>query len=261
MKGPRVHAGFLKQETGQDMAVSVDRDGTSNRILMDLSDEDYVLLNGHLSRVDLPLRRKLELSNRHIEHVYFMESGFASVVANGSGDDAIEVALIGREGVTGVPVIMGADRWPNETFIQSAAIAKRIPAETLADVIKQSETLHQTLLTYCHTFLVQISQTALSNGRGKIEQRLARWLCMAHDRSDGNELGLTHEFLALTLGVRRPGVTLALEQLARDGLIRLKRGRITIANRRLLELRTNGAYGRAEIEFDRLFSNGAERSR
>lgn len=240
------------------MAASVDRDGTSNRILLGASDEDYGLLKGHLSRVDLPMRRKLELSNRQIEHVYFMESGFASVVANGSGDEAIEIGLIGREGVTGVPVIMGADRWPNETFIQSAGIAQRIPVSEFVDAIKQSETLHQGLLTYCHTFLVQISQTALANGRSKIEQRLARWLCMAHDRSDGNDLNLTHEFLALTLGVRRPGVTLALEQLANDGMIQMKRSRITIANRRLLELRTNGAYGRAEIEFDRLFSNGSD---
>jgi CRP-like cAMP-binding protein len=242
------------------MAAIVDRDGTSNRILLGVSDEDYGLLKGHLSRVDLPMRRKLELSNRHIDHVYFMESGFASVIANGSGDEAIEIGLIGREGVTGVPVIMGADRWPNETFIQSAGIAKRIPVSEFVDAIKQSETLHQGLLTYCHTFLVQISQTALANGRSKIEQRLARWLCMAHDRSDGNELHLTHEFLALTLGVRRPGVTLALEQLANDGMIQMKRSRITIANRRLLELRTNGAYGRAEIEFERLFSNGTDHS-
>jgi CRP-like cAMP-binding protein len=243
------------------MAASVDRDGTNNRILLSLSDEDHGLLSGHLTRVDLPVRRKLELSNRHIEHLYFMENGFASVIANAGGGEAIEIGLIGREGVTGVPVIMGADRWPNETFMQSAGVAKRMTTATLIVVIKQSATLHQVLLTYCHTFLVQVGQTALANGRGKIEQRLARWLCMAHDRSEGDELGLTHEFLALTLGVRRPGVTLALEQLARDDLIQLKRGRITILDRRLLEQRTNGAYGRAEIEFDRLFNNDRERGR
>lgn len=235
------------------MGIALDRHSTNNRVLLELSDADYGLLSGHLSAVDLPARRKLELSNRRIEHAYFPESGFASVIASGGSEGAIEVALIGREGLTGIPVVLGSDRWPHETLVQSAGVAKRVAADTLVELMRESETLRQTLLTYCHAFFVQMGQTALANGRSRIQQRLARWLCMAHDRSVGDDLDLTHEFLALTLGVRRPGVTIALEQLADEGLIQIKRGRITIVDRRQLEQRTNGAYGRAEVEFERLF--------
>src|SRR6185436_5408007 len=154
------------------MPLNTDRD-TSNRILMALSDDDFGALSSRLSPVDLPARRKLELSNRHIDHLYFMESGIASVVANGVGDRGIEIALIGREGVTGVPVIMGSDRWANESCIQAAGAAPRIATQDFTDVIKQSETLRASLLNYCQTFLIQISQTAVANGRRKIEQRLA----------------------------------------------------------------------------------------
>lgn len=230
-----------------------DRD-TGNRILKRLSEEDFGLLGAHLSTVELPARRKLEIANRRIEHIYFFESGIASVVANGVGDHGMEIALIGREGVTGVPVIMKSDRSPNETFMQSAGSARRISISDLEGALAQSETLHASLLSYCQAFLIQVSQTAVANGRSKIEQRLARWLCMAHDRIDGNELTITHDSLALTLGVRRPGVTMALDNLAQDGVIRVHRGRITIVDRGLLESRTDGAYGRTEVEHARLLA-------
>jgi CRP-like cAMP-binding protein len=244
-------------QLGSSVLTGMNRD-TSNRILLNLSDDDFGLLSSRMIEVDLPARRKLEISNRHIEHVYFMESGIASVVANGVGDRGIEIALIGREGATGIPVIMGADRWPNDTFMQSAGAGRRIATSDLEDSLKQSSTLHSSLLNYCQAFMVQVSQTAVANGRAKIEQRLARWLCMAHDRLDGNELNLTHDFLALTLGVRRPGVTLALDQLQRDGIITVRRGRITIVNRGLLERRTNGAYGRSEVELARLLKPNSQ---
>jgi CRP-like cAMP-binding protein len=233
------------------MASHANRD-TNNRVLLNLSDDDFGMLNSRLIEVDLPARRKLEVSNRHIEHAYFMESGIASVVANGLGDRGIEIALIGREGLTGVPVIMGSDRWPHETFMQSPGVGRRIGTSELSEVMRQSPTLRESLLGFCQAFMIQISQTAVSNGRSKIEQRLARWLCMAHDRIDGNELNLTHDFLALTLGVRRPGVTLALDQFAREGVITARRGRIVVVNRGALERRTNGSYGRSEIELARL---------
>src|SRR6185436_8729951 len=138
------------------MPLNTDRD-TSNRILMALSDDDFGALSSRLSPVDLPARRKLEMSNRHIDHLYFMESGIASVVANGVGDRGIEIALIGREGVTGVPVIMGSDRWPNETLMQSAGVARRISTPDLEYVLKQSETLRAAMLTYCQAFVVQVT--------------------------------------------------------------------------------------------------------
>jgi CRP-like cAMP-binding protein len=213
---------------------------SSNHILSRLSRADYRLLEPHLEAIDLPVRRQLEERNKRVEHVYFPESGFASVVANGERN--IEVGIIGREGMSGLSVVLGSDDRPaNETFIQSAGNGQRIAAGALRDAIGASVSLHQVMLRYAHTFLVQTSQTALANGRSKIEERLARWLLMAADRVEG-ELALTHEFLAIMLGVRRSGVTTALQELERSALIAHRRGFVTILDREGLEEQSNGTY-------------------
>ncbi|HJT15137.1 MAG TPA: Crp/Fnr family transcriptional regulator [Dongiaceae bacterium] len=224
-----------------------------NRILSRLSAEDFALLEPHLTAVDLPLRRQLEVSRRPIEHVYFPDSGIVSVVANGDKKRNIEVGLIGREGMTGLAVVMGTDRSPHQTFVQSAGQGRRIPSDDLREAIHQSRPLHQKFLLYAHAFLLQTGYTAMANGRSKIEERLARWILMAHDRTDGDTLALTHEFLSIMLGVRRPGVTHAVNLLERIGLIHASRGTITVVDREGLEESSNGAYGTPESEFNRLF--------
>src|SRR5207249_161443 len=108
--------------------------------------------------------------------------------------------------------------------------------------IDSSVALHRMLLRYAHRFLIQTTQTALANGRSKIEERLARWLLMANDRVDGEKLTLTHEFLATMLGTARPGVTIAIQELERAGLIAHKRGVISILDRDALEKHSNGSY-------------------
>jgi CRP-like cAMP-binding protein len=210
------------------------------------------VLRLHLEAVDLPVRKQLEARNKPIETVYFIEHGFASVVANGTGR-SIEVGLIGREGMTGLAVIMGSDRSPHETFMQAGGDGQRIPADKLRQILQEYPALHRSLLRYGHAFVVQTAQTALANGRSKVEERLARWLLMANDRLDGDRVPLTHEFLAIMLGVRRPGVTLALNVLEKRGLIQAKRGTIAIVDRARLRKVSNGAYGAAEAEFNRLF--------
>ncbi|MGP0090306.1 MAG: Crp/Fnr family transcriptional regulator [Xanthobacteraceae bacterium] len=150
-------------------------------------------------------------------------------------------------------VIMGTDRSPNETFMQGAGAGQRITADKLRQGMEQSGTLRRALLHYGHTFVIQAMHTAMANGRGRIQERLARWLLMAGDRIDGDELPLTHEFLATMLGVRRPGVTVALSRLEEDGLIQAHRGVISILDRKGLEQNSKGAYGAPEAEFQRLF--------
>jgi CRP-like cAMP-binding protein len=226
---------------------------SSNRILSRLSAADFAVLEPHLSAVNLPVRKQLEARGRPIAHVYFPESGFASIVANGKGQRSIEVGLVGREGMTGLAVVMGTDRSAHETFIQCAGNGWRISSPQLRKAIKESATLHQAFLLYAHAFMMQTGYTAMANGRSKIEDRLARWLLMAHDRIDGDELPLTHEFLSLMLGVRRPGVTVALNLLEKVGLISANRGAITILDREGLLEHSNGAYGAPEKEFSRLF--------
>lgn len=217
------------------------RAAISNHILTRLSQADFALLEPHLLAADLPLRRQLEARKRRVAHVYFLESGLASVVAN--GEQAIEVGMIGREGMTGLSVVMNSSAPPlHETFMQIAGSGLRISADRLREAIGASAGLHNVLLRYAHTFLVQTTQTALANGRSKIEERLARWLLMSADRTGSNEVPLTHEFLATMLGVRRSGVTVALQGLEHSGLITHRRGVITILDREALQESSNGTY-------------------
>ena len=213
-----------------------------NRILSRLSPADLGLLEPHLEPVDLPVHRPLEGRNRRIDFVYFIEAGFASVVANGSGKPSIEVGIIGREGMTGLAIIMGQQQAPHDTYIQVAGKGRRIRAAKLREADERSNTLHRAMLHYAHAFLLQATTTALANGRSKIEERLARWLLMAQDRVDSDQLPLTHEFLSLMLGVRRAGVTAALQALERKELISRNRGKILILERKGLEKQSNGTY-------------------
>jgi CRP-like cAMP-binding protein len=222
------------------------RSTTSNRILSRLSREDFDLLGPHLEPIDLPVRKLLEARRKRIDHVYFMEAGFASVVANGAGKLSIEVGIIGREGMTGLAVVLGTDRASHETYIQVAGKGLRISATNLREAIERSSSLQRPMLRYANAFLLQATTTALANGRSKMEERLARWLLMANDRIDGKDVPLTHEFLGLMLGTHRPGVTKAIQKLEREGLIDAKRRNITVLDRRKLEKRSNGAYVPAE---------------
>jgi CRP-like cAMP-binding protein len=198
---------------------------------------------------------QLERANQPIQHVYFPESGFASVVANGSSKRNIEVGLIGREGVTGLAVAMGTDRAPHETYMQAAGHGQRMTTASLRQWMDESAELSRCLSLSAYLFAVQSAQSCLANGRGKLEERLARWLLMAHDRIEDDELDLTQEFLAVMLGVRRPGVTVAVGQLEKQGFIRTGRGHITIVDREGLIDSTNGLYGVPESEFERLFGS------
>ncbi|MEV8644824.1 Crp/Fnr family transcriptional regulator [Mesorhizobium ciceri] len=184
-----------------------------NQLLNALSSEDFALLQPSLHQVELAIKSQLEVAYQPIASVYFPETGIASVVATMTGGRKSEVGLIGYDGMTGIAVILGQDRSPNETYIQVAGQGWILSVKSLRGAIAISLTLRESLLRYAHAFLVQSSRTALVNGHSKIEERLARWLLMVHDRGDGDKIYLTHEFLATMLGARRPGVTTALQML------------------------------------------------
>jgi CRP-like cAMP-binding protein len=228
------------------MPKNLSRTGIKNRILSRLSRADFALLEPHLVPVDLPVLTQLETGNKRIDSAYFIERGFASVVADGSDEGGIEVGIIGREGMTGLAVVMGHDRSPHDTYVQAAGAGQRISAAKLRSALDQSVSLHRALLRYAHAFHIQTSHTALANGRSKNSERLARWLLMADDRIDGGELPLTHKLLSIMLGVHRPGVTVAVRALEHAGLIRAGRGVITIVDRKGLERISNGTYLPAE---------------
>lgn len=215
---------------------------SSNRLLARLSPGDLRLLEPKLEAVDLPVRKTLHGRNRRIDHVYFLESGIASVVAVGGGS-SLEIGIVGREGMTGVSLVMGVnDRPRHDTFIQVKGEGHRLSAGHLREAMEASAALHQVLLQYVHAFMTQMADTALANGRHKIEERLARWLLLADDRLDNHEIPLTHEFLGVMLGTARPGVTIALQELERRGLITHRRGIVSVIDRPGLIKSSNGAY-------------------
>lgn len=164
----------------------------------------------------------------------------------------VEVGLIGREGMTGLPILLGNHRTPHSTYIQAAGNGQRVSAVELRRVTQASVSLRDSLLRYVQAFAVQTAHTAISNARSRTDARLARWLLMAQDRVEANILPLTHEFLSLMLGVRRAGVTEALKTLRQRGLISYVRGQITINDRRTMERFAGPAYGTPEAEYRRL---------
>ncbi len=150
---------------------------------------DLELLRPHLTLEELGLRHRLAEADKAIDRVYFLESGLASVVTNIRHQVPIEIGIIGREGLTNLSVVMGTDRSPNETFIQMPGRGFSMEADRLREALAQSASLALVMMRFAHVYLIQVGSTVLANGRATVTERLARWLLMAHDRTDGDELG------------------------------------------------------------------------
>ncbi|RUV46474.1 Crp/Fnr family transcriptional regulator, partial [Mesorhizobium sp. M7A.F.Ca.MR.228.00.0.0] len=202
-----------------------------NELLLRMCSADVALLKPHLRSVSLGLKAHLEVAGSSIVTVYFFESGLGSVVGELRPGIEAEIGIIGCEGMTGSSLVMGDDRSTHDCYVQLEARAFSIDAEIFTKALSKSPTLRTFLLRYAHYFHLQASFTALTNARMNIEDRLARWLVMCDDRVEGNRLAITHEFLSIMLGVRRPGVTIALQTLEGKGLIRSNRGEVVILDR------------------------------
>lgn len=223
-----------------------------NRLLASLSGPDCELLEPHLEPIDLPVGLVLAEPGSVIDHAVFVEIGLCSVVSNLSEGGRIEIGLFGRDGMAIPALMLGSDTVPFQIFMQVAGRGHRIPVPVLRAAAEASTSLRGLLLRYAQTFLVQVAQTAVANAGATAEERLARWLLMYHDRQDGDDLSVTHEFLSIMLGVRRPTVTVAIHTLEGEGLIRARRGRIRVLSREGLEEAAGQIYGPAEDEYERL---------
>jgi CRP-like cAMP-binding protein len=230
-----------------------------NSLLAGLSDEDIALLAPDLRPVDLPLRLKVVEPNKKIERVYFLAAGIASTVSKVGREAPIEIGITGFEGFVGIPLVLGSDRSPNESMMQVAGHGWVLRGDHFEAALARSATLAAPFRRYTHTFLIQASATALANGRATLDQRLARWLLMADDRCGGADLPLTHEFLSVMLGVRRPGVTYALQQFERRGLITRQRGSIRLIDHEEIGALAGGYYGSAESEYERVMGRPLRR--
>lgn len=227
---------------------------TKNLLLRQLSAEDYALLRPHLEQVEVKKGYVLIRANEPITCVHFPEGSVASIVAISREGQRLEAGLFGREGMSGLPIVLGADRSPTETFIQVGDGMQQLPVEAFHDALDRSPTMRALFLRYAQTMAVQTAHTALSNGLHDLTERLARWILMCHDRIEGDDLFLTHEFMSLMLGVRRPGVTSALHALEGGHLIKATRGKVTVRDRAGLEAFAADAYGVPEAEYERLIA-------
>ncbi|HEY4201039.1 MAG TPA: Crp/Fnr family transcriptional regulator [Devosiaceae bacterium] len=228
-----------------------------NKLLNLLAPSDLALIEKHLHVVSLLHGEEVEAPDKVIDQVYFPISGLLSIVTTLTRERDIEVGVVGRDGMTGVAILQDDDRSPFSTFVQIKGSALQIEAALLRTALLQSPTLATRFHRYARAQTIQIASTALANGRSKLEDRLARWLLMVQDRIDSDRIDLTHEFLAVMLGVRRPGVTVALHILEGKGLIRSNRGEIVIRDRDgLIEL-ADGAYGLPEREYQRLMGTSS----
>ena len=224
-----------------------------NRLLSMLSKDDFGLLAPKLELVPLPLRTVLIEAHQPIPYVFFPESGIVSTVAD-TDEGRIEVGVIGREGVVGVPAFLGVGSTPFTYLVQGTGEALRIGTQDLQDALTARPSIFRPLGLFIHTLMVQMGETVYANVTFNIEARLARWILLTQDRTDGDDLQLTHEFLSTMLGVRRPGVTSATHALEGTGSIRNKRGRIEVLNReKLLEL-AGDAYQVTEDEYERVMA-------
>lgn len=230
-----------------------------NCLLASLSEADGALLEPHLEPIDLPLGTVIVEPARAIPHAIFLEAGLCSVVSGIAERGRVEIGLFGRDGMAVPTLVLGVDMIPHQIFMQVAGRGHRIPVAALRAATEASRSLRDLLLRYVQTFLVQVAQTAIANAGTPAEERLARWLLMYHDRQDGDDLSVTHEFLSIMLGVRRPTVTVAIHTLEGAGLIRARRGRIRVLSRERLEQLAGDTYGPAESEYERLI--GPLRSR
>ncbi len=224
-----------------------------NLLLRSLSREDLALLEPHMHAVPLHRRMSLADADAPIGRVFFLQGGVASVVARGKDGTEVEVGLIGHEGVTPIAAVLGAETSPHDTYIQiGGSEALVIEAHMLRDLMRANQSLREALQRYAMAFLTQATNTAMSNSGHPVEQRLARWLLMCHDRLPGDEIELTHEFIAVMLSIRRASVTVALHVLEGMGAIRSTRGLVTVLDREKLMDLAGEAYGQAEAEYRKL---------
>ena len=206
-----------------------------NRLLTALPAEELEHFFSELQPVSLSLRQVLYEAGARFEHVYFIEEGVASILTEMADGSTIEVGMIGIEGIVGVPALLGGESSAQQVIVQVPGNALRMTAALCKAAFDQSHQVRRVMLRFAEAILNLSAQTAACNRLHSIEQRCARWLLMAIDRTQTDNIPLTHEFLASMLGVRRAGVTVTAGELQRSGLIRYHHGQLTIVDRGGLE--------------------------
>jgi CRP-like cAMP-binding protein len=228
-----------------------------NRLLAALPRRDYQRLLPGLERVALPFAEVLYETGERIRHVYFPNDSIVSLLVEVADRSALEVGIVGNEGMAGISVFMGVDTARQRAVVQGSGTAMRLRASALRKESGRTGALHRLLHLYAHSLLTQVSQSAACNRFHMVEARLARWLLMTGDRLRTDEFHLTQEFISDMLGVRREGVNKAAGVLQKNELINYSRGRIKILDRAGLESVSCECYWIIRDENDSYLSKGS----
>lgn len=226
-----------------------------NKLLAALPPEILQQLAPELETVPIRVGEVVQPIGRPAEHVYFPHSGMGSIVIHMKGGVNVEAATVGNEGMLGISYVLGDALATEETMIQLPGEALRLRIRVLRTEFDRDERLRILLLRYSQLLMGQIAQGSGCNRAHPIEGRCARWLLSTHDRVAGDQFPLTQEFMALMLGVRRAGVSVAQHALQQDGLIQYTRGQVTILDRAGLEAIACECYEVIRNRFDRFFAS------
>jgi CRP-like cAMP-binding protein len=205
-------------------------DPRANHLLRGLTDDELDRIRAELEPVRLERSAELESANEEIPFVYFPTSGVASIVALDEGGESVDTAMIGREGMTGLPVFLGTGQSPGRTIVQVPLTGVRMRSEALLSELARSGTLVRLLQRHAQVVMVTMTQLILCNRMHRLDQRAARWLLQVDERVDEKPFQVTHEFLAQMIGVRRPGLSVVMRQFKDAGLVNYARGQISIAD-------------------------------
>src|SRR5579872_6725012 len=207
-----------------------------NLLLAIMPEDERRRISPCCESITLESRMTLCEPDEPISHAWFLQSGVCSALAHTRSGEAVEVGLIGREGMVGLPLVLGETSSPFHVIVQLPGTATRIPREVFVQrALDPGHAFCGALLKFANLYLGTVAQTAVCNRVHRIEQRLARWLLEMHDRAERDELPMTHELLGLMLGAYRPSITNALKALQDRGVVRVGRGRLTILSLEGLE--------------------------
>lgn len=223
-----------------------------NRILRLLPASEYRSIARHLEHLELPKEFSIAEPDRRPEFIYFFEHGICSIVASSPEGQKSEAGIFGRDSFGPAGVANGVEHNVLDTYVQVAGEGYRLPTTAFITLLAENAELRRLAQISAYLLTVQTAFTSLSNAVHQVDERLARWLLMCHDRMVGDEIALTHEFISLMLAVRRPSVTTALHNLEGLRFIRAERGVITIRDRQGLQDFAVDAYGAPEREYTRL---------
>lgn len=214
-----------------------------NQLLAALPGDVLTRLLPQLERLSLRLKDVLHAAGEPIEYVYFPGGGFVSELTVMESGDMVEIATVGREGMVGIFASDGDEASPSLSMVQAATdVCYRLPASVFREEMARRGPFHELMSRYLHAHVGFVMQSTACNAMHTVEQRLARWLLMAHDRVGVREFPLTQEFVAMMLGVSRPSVTIVAGVLQKAGLITYRRGHLTILDREKLEAASCECY-------------------